>query len=68
MDRVIGLQERAVHDAERRERGRLDTGLKLEQKMVRIKGTNPETILEDFEAFEEQMRKNEVADPRTLWR
>ena len=68
MDRVIGLQERAVQDAERRERGRLDTRLKLEQKTVRIKGTNPETILGEFGAFEEQMRKNEIGDPRALWR
>lgn len=68
IDRVVALQERNAQEAERRERGRLDTRLKLEQKIVRIKGTNPETILEEIEAFEEQMRKNEVDDLRMVWR
>ena len=68
MDRVVSLRERTAHDVRRRARGRLAARLKLEQKIVRIKGDNPETVLDELDAFEEQIRENDIEDLRTVRR
>ena len=66
--RLVGAQEQSALEAERRERGRIDVKLKLEQKLCRIKANSSETILEEVEGFEEQMRRNEIGSWRMVYR
>ena len=42
--------------------------LKLEAKLCRIKGNSSETILDEFEDFEKQMRRTEVPTWKRIYR
>ena len=63
MDRVVSLHERTAHDLHRRERGRLDARLKVEQKIARIKAYNPGTALDELEAVEKRIRAKDKEGP-----
>ena len=42
--------------------------LKLEAKLCRIKGNSSETILDEFEDFEKQMRRTEVPTWKRIYK